>query len=189
MRFILLFLLIYSCQIDNGFQDLTPKDNFGADYFFNAPAFTEALNNIGKSDSDGDTLFNIRRPEYLLPAPLHTTEVSWVSTDTFAFESQDFQQVLNLITHTAEIHSREIQSSVVSSKLGIVYLNGQMAWSVPGEYYLVPYNLANGERIYIQISRTKKSGGGFLSSWYYTANGLWMIGKENRSVRPGLDVS
>lgn len=186
MRFMLFFLLIYSCQLDNGFQDLTPENDFNSSYYFDSPAFTKALKNIEKTESD--TVFTIDRPEYLLPPPLYTLESSWQSTDTFAFETGDFQKVLNVIVQTAEELSVEIQSSVVSSKLGQISLDGQSAWSVPGEYYLVPYNLQNGKRIYIQITRTKVKGG-FLSSWLYTANGLWMIGKKQPAPNKHLDVS
>src|SRR5690606_10584689 len=118
-----------------------------------------------------------------------TMETGWRTTDTFAFETEDFQAVLDVIIQTAEEQSVEIQSSVVSSKIGQISLNGQLAWTVPGEYYLVPYNLINGKRIYIQISRTKAPGSGFLTKWHYTANGLWMIGKKIANVAPHLDVS
>lgn len=189
MRFILLFLLIYSCQNDNGFQDLTPKDDFNSSFFFNAPAFTVALNNIGKSP-EADTTFRIERPEYLLPPRLNAVENGWITTDTFAFETGDFQRVLNLITYTAELNSIDIQSCEVSSRLGQVSLNGQPAWSVPERYYLVPYYLNNGERILIQITRTKAGGNSFFPAWKYTANGLWMIGEEKTSVvGPNQDVS
>lgn len=187
MRFIVLFLLIYSCQVDTGFQDLTPDNDFNSSFYFNSPAFTEALKNIEKTESD--TVFAIDRPEYLLPPRLYTLEEGWQTTDTFAFETGDFQRVLNVIVQTAEERSVEIQSSVVSAKLGQVSLNGQMAWSVPGKYYLVPYALQNGKRIYIQITRTKVGGSGFFSSWLYTANGLWMIGEKNLDSNQDRDVS
>ncbi len=187
MRLIVLLLLFYSCQVDNGFQDLTPDNDFNSTFYFNSPAFTKALNNVTKTESD--TTFEIDRPEYLFPAPLLTMETGWRTTDTFAFETVDFQKVLNVIVQTAEEQSVEIQNSVVSSKIGQVSLNGLSAWSIPGKYYLVPYNLINGKRIYIQITRTKAPGSSFLTKWHYTANGLWMIGNKKSNVRPGLDVS
>ena len=189
MRLIVIFLFLsfYSCQVDTGFQDLTPENDFNSSFYFNSPAFTAALENIEKTESD--TVFWIDRPEYLLPPRLYTREDAWQTTDTFAFEPVDFQKVLNVIVQTAEERSIEIQSSVVSSKLGQISLNGQSAWSVPGKYYLVPYNLQNGKRIYIQINRTKVGGSGFFSSWKYTSNGLWMTGEKKLDNNKDRDVS
>lgn len=187
MRFFVLLLLIYSCQVDNGFKDLTPDNDYNSNLFFNSPAFVEALRNIEKTESD--TVFWIDRPEYLLPPPLYTKEEGWQTTDTFAFETGDFQKALNVIIQTAEELSVEIQSSIVSSKIPQISLGGQTAWSVPNAYYLVPYNLQNGKRIYIQITREKAQGNSLFSTWYYSANGLWMIGKKKPEPQADRDVS
>ena len=186
MRFIILLLLFYSCQIDSGFKDLTPENGLSPTSFFNSPAFTEAIANLG--DAEVDTVFFIERPEYLSLSPLYVIEEGWMTTDTFAFETEDFQNVLDVITRTAESHRDSIQHSVVSSELAKISLNGQAAYSVPGEYYLVPYYLSTGKSIYIQITRTKSTGDRYWTTWHYTANGLWMIGKE-KEVKPENDVS
>ena len=187
MRFIILLLLFYSCQMETGFQDLTPDNDYNSSFYFNSPAFTVALKNIEKTESD--TVFWIDRPEYLLPPPLYTREEGWQTTDTFAFETVDFQKVLNVIIQTAEELSVDIQSSQVSSKLPLISLGGQSAWSAPGAYYLVPYQLQNGKKIYIQISRQKVEGNSLFSSWFYSANGLWMIGKKKPIGDEDRDVS
>lgn len=62
------------------------------------------------------------------------------------------------------------------------------AYSVPGEYYLVPFVLSTGETIFLQITRTKSTGKSYWTTWYYTANGLWMIG-EKQQAKADEDVS
>lgn len=186
MRFIILLCLFYSCQVDSGFKDLTPEDNFNATFFFNSPAFTEAINNLGVANAD--TVMFIERPDYLFPSPLFVIEEGWMTTDTFAFETADFQKVLNVITQTAESHRDSIQNSIVSKELASISLNGQAAYSVPDKYYLVPHHLSTGKNIFIQITRTRSTLKGPFTTWYYTANGLWMIGKE-KNVNSEKDVS
>lgn len=186
MRYVIVLLLIYSCQVDSGFKDLTPDNGFNSTFFFNSPQFTNSLENVGKAEVD--TVFIIERPEYLFPPRLNATEEGWMTTDTFAFETGDFQNVVNVIAQTAEAHRDSIYSSMVSADLAEISLNGKLAYSVPEKYYLVPFDISTGEKIYIQITRTKSSGSGFWSSWYYTANGLWMIGEQVRKA-PGKDAS
>ena len=186
MRYVIIFLLLYSCQVDTGFKDLTLDNGFNPTFFFNSPQFTDALDNVGKAEVD--TVFSIKRPEYLLPPPLNSTERGWITTDTFAFETGDFQKVVNVIVQTAESHRDSIKSSLVSADLAEVSLNGHVAYSAPGTYYLVPFDISTGERIYIQVTRTKSAGEGSWSTWYYSANGLWMIG-EDIIIAPGEDAS
>ena len=166
-------LFLTSCQPE-GFQDLS-LGSFGTSFYFDSPAFSEALDNV--EFAIPDTTYEIDRPEYLLPQPLFVREQGWVTTDTFAFEPGDFQSVLNVIISTAEAQKDGIQNSLVSSGIGMISLAGKPAWSVPGRYYLVPYHLSNGKRIYIQITRTKAPGSGFLTKWRYTACAVWMEGK------------
>lgn len=186
MRFTVILLLFYSCQIDSGFKDLTPENNFNSTFFFDSPEFTRAIANVGKAEAD--TVFAIDRPEHLLPPALHAIEKGWMTTDTFAFETSDFQDVLNVITHTAESHRDSIITSIVSPKPAQISLDGKAAFSIPGQYYLVPLEISTGETIFLQITRSKSSGNSFWTKWYYTANGLWMIGEE-KQVKADEDVS
>lgn len=186
MRFIVILLLFYSCQIDSGFKDLTPENDFNSTFFFNSPEFTKAIANVGKTEAD--TVFAIDRPKYLLPPPLLAVEKGWMTTDTFAFETGDFQDVLNVITHTAESHRDSIITSIVSPVPAQISLDGKAAFSVSGQYYLVPLVISTGETIFLQITRTKSVGKDFWTTWYYTANGLWMIG-EKQQVKADEDVS
>lgn len=186
MRYVLLLLLFYSCQFDSGFKDLTPDNDFNATFYFNSPAFTKALENIGKAEPD--TVFSIEQPDYLIPPPLYTSVKGWMTTDTFAFETGDFQRVVDVITQTAETHRDSIRTAFVSADAAQISLNGKAAYSVHGEYYLVPHELSNGQRIYFQIIRTKSTGNSFWTTWYYTANGLWMIGEQN-NLPPDKDAS
>lgn len=186
MRIICLFLLFYSCQLDTEFKDLTPENAFKPAFYFNSPEFTKAMDNI--SAAEVDTVFSIERPKHLLPPPLHALEKRWMTTDTFAFETKDFQKVLNVIMQTAESHRDSIITSFVTAVPEEVSLNGRAAYSVPGQYYLVPQSISTGKRIFLQISRTRAAGSGFWKTWYYTANGLWLIG-EKLPVDPEKDIS
>lgn len=176
MRILILLLCLYSCQMESSFQDLTPDDDFNSSYYFNSPAFAEALTQI--KIVDPDTVFSIAQPEHLLVPPLFTEEKGWMTTDTFAFETGDFQKVLNVIINTAEAHRDSISTALVSSKLTEISLNGKFAYSAPRAYYLVPHSVSNGQKIFIKINRSEPVGKGFLTSSFYTAHGIWMIGRK-----------
>lgn len=179
--FILLFFVVsifaLSCA-DNYLTDLTPDTPHRDQYYLDGAALARAFTNIDSVAAD--TVYQIAQPEAIFDRSPFTQDRTWWSTDTFTFDPEDFQPVLNVLISTAEDHP--VHTSFPTPDLAWVEVAGRVAYSKSKEYWLLPYFTKKGERYFIQISRS-----GLY--WYrqrYTAHAIWM---QARVKMPEGDVS
>lgn len=177
MRIITIIALftILSCQPDQ-LTDLSPGTPHGTHFAFNSMRFNEAMINIDTIVPD--TSYEIEQPAYLTNRSIFAYNATWWSTDTFTFDPEDFQVVLNTIISTVIDHP--VVTSYPSPKLAWIEVAGRMAYSKARTFWLIPF-WAEGERYFIQIDRT--------GAWWrqqYTAHAVWMQAKRRT---PDGDVS
>lgn len=177
-HFILMVAIILSGCQSNYLTDLTPDTPHRDQYYLDGAALSRAFANIDSVVPD--TAYQIAQPEGLFDRSPFTRDRTWWSTDTFAFDPEDFQPVLNLLISTAEDHP--VHTSFPTPQLRWEKIAGRVAYSKDKEYILIPYFTKKGERYFIQISRS-----GIY--WYrqrYTAHAIWM---QARVKEPKGDVS
>src|SRR5690554_1169456 len=169
MKTLILFTTItlaISCQLDTGFQDLTPDDGHRDHYYFNTLKFEDALL---IEPGLPDTVFEISQPDYLIDRSIFTYDRKWYTTDTFAFDPGDFDLVISTLTGT--ILEADPKTTYPTSDLSQIILGNRIAWSRAGKFWIVRWGTA-----WIQISR-EKVGSGWFARWKYTANAVWMEAK------------
>lgn len=172
---LVIFTLAISCQLDTGFQDLTPDDGHRDHFFFNAVDFASALD-ADKDNVVPDTVFEIEKPDFLVNRSPFVKNVRWFSTDTFAFDPDDFLPVLVVINSTI---GEEAVRCFPASHLASINLGDKAAYS--GDmFWLV--RIGDG---WVKIMR-EKVGEGFFARWRYRGCGIWMEGEK---VDPKDDVS
>lgn len=163
MKYLILTLILsigFACQYQ-GFTDLTPEDGFGSDFAFNVPALNAAI-----SDDDGvnDTgWYEVDRVPVRVISPF-VENIRYITTDTFAFQKQDYELVMSRIHRTA--NAFDITNTIVTSDFS--WLNYAQMYSTP-QSYLIPLFNADGQRYWLEVFKEKQS------FWMtkYTARGVW----------------
>jgi len=161
-------------EVPNGtvgcFVDMTPDDGFTSERSFNAPEFRAQLKDLDPATPA--STFEIEKPDFLTNKSLFVTTTGWISTCEFAFEDQDYSKVINAVTSAAASYT-DTQTSWHSESLAWNrYVSGYN--SKDGKYWLVPIYVDGGKRIWIKIDKKVDKPG----SYYYTATGYWMLGRE-----------
>lgn len=169
------FILIgFSCTLfDTGLTDLSPKDGHRSEWWFDTPDFIDAVENT--ENITPGIIHRIGKPKYLNTRVPDLIDTSWYVTDTFAFESKDYQAVVNSIVSTAN-QDWSPNRLIPSYQVNLMWLNwnGRRAYGGPG-YYL--YQIGN---VWIRIDRTKdvERSNWFISAYRYSAFGIWLIGER-----------
>lgn len=164
---ILLILAIpFACQY-SGFTDLTPDNGFKSEIAFNVLKLNEEISTTAEVQDSGWTV--IEPIEDIKYRGFFRKNLTYISTDTFAFEWEDYGLVLDEIQRIA--NGFETIPTSVSSKY--MWLNSGF-WSNPvSKTYLIPVKNAQNNGYFIQVFRDQKS---FFQT-YYTARGIWIIGE------------
>lgn len=167
LLFILIFLSIpFACQY-SGFTDLTPDNGFKSEIAFNVLKLNEEISTTAEVQDSGWTV--IEPIEDIKYRGFFRKNLTYISTDTFAFEWEDYGLVLDEIQRIA--NGFETVPTSVSSDYR--WLNSGF-WSNPDtKTYLIPVFNTNNYRYFIQVFRDQKS---FFQT-YYTARGIWIIGE------------
>jgi len=178
MRYIFLTIILtipFACQY-SGFTDLTPDNGFNTEIAFNTIKFKEEISVVEEVQDTG--WYVIEPIDDIKYKGFFRKNINYISTDTFAFEWEDYSAVLDEIQRIA--NGFETIPTSVSSDYR--WLNTGF-WSNPDKKtYLIPVFNANNYRYFIQVFREQES---FFKT-FYTARGVWIIG-ELKDV--GGDVS
>lgn len=167
MKYLILALIlsiVFACQY-SGFTDLTPEDGFGADFSFNVPALNAAISNDTSAIDTG--WYEIDQVPVRVVSPFET-DIRYITTDTFAFQWQDYKPVINAVHRVA--NSFDITFTTVSSRY--TWLNHSQMYSTP-ESYLIPLFNRDGQRYWLEVFKEKQSF--WLTK--YTARGIWATSK------------
>lgn len=170
MKYLIFLLLIFSCTDRAALIDLTPNDGFGYDFAFNVPALNAAIS----QDTDVvDTGWHIINQVPVRVASPFEIDIQYISTDTFAFQWQDYEPVMNAIHQIA--NGFDITFTTVMSNY--TWLNHSQMYSTPTSY-LIPVFNRDGQRYWIEVFKEKES------PWMtkYTARGIWAT-SETRPIK------
>lgn len=166
---ILFFAMCISCTFDQSFTDLTPDDGFGSEFAFNVPALNAA---ISKDNTVIDTgWYEIDRVPVRVISPFEL-DIRYITTDTFAFQKQDYELVMSRIHRTA--NAFDITNTTVTSNYA--WLNYAKMYSTP-QSYLIPLFNRSGQRYWLEVFKEKQT------FWMtkYTARGIWAT-SETRPI-------
>ena len=86
-------LMVVSCEPAN-LTDLTPENGLTAEFAFNVPEFNKA---ISTEVTRQDTGWHVVTDVPVRVSSPFVYDIQYISTDTFAFESQDYEPVLQRI--------------------------------------------------------------------------------------------
>lgn len=161
MKYIIFFLTLFSCNYHSGLVDLTPDDGFRSSFAFNVPALNAAI-----SDDTAVVDTGYYAVDYLpvrVASPFELNIQYW-TTDTFAFEWQDYEPVIEAIHRIA--NGFDITYTTVTSRYA--WLNHSQMYSTP-QSYLIPLFNRTGQRYWLEVFKEKQS------FWMtkYTARGIW----------------
>ena len=162
---ILSLSISFACQYE-GFTDLTPDDGFHTEYAFNVPELNRAIYQ--------DTVVQDTGWHYIDPIPdIYTLnpfvyDIQYVTTDTFAFEWQDYKPVIRTVHRIAN----GFETTISTPARGFSWLNVSQFYS-DGTSYLIPMFNSRGYRYWLQVFRKR------VGYWktYYAARGIWIISK------------
>lgn len=163
---LLIFIIPFACQY-SGFTDLTPDNGFKSEIAFNTIKFKEEISTSEEVQDSGWTV--IEPIEDIKYKGFFRKNLTYISTDTFAFEWEDYGLVLDEIQKIA--NGFETIPASVSSDYR--WLNSGFWSNSDKKTYLIPVFNANNYRYFIQVFREQKS---FFQT-YYTARGIWIIGE------------
>ena len=160
-------LLVASCEPAN-LTDLTPDNGHNAEFAFNVPEFNKA---ISTEVTRQDTGWHVVTDVPIRVSSPFVYDIQYISTDTFAFESHDYEPVLQRIHRIA--NGQEITNTYVSSQY--TWLNHSHFYSSSTDYLIPLFNI-DGSRYWIQVFREKQT------FWFtkYTARGIWAISKPKK---------
>lgn len=167
--FLFTLLAIAGCTTDSGLTDLTPDDGVGFDFAFNVPLLNQV---ISRDTAVVDTgWYEVTRAPIYVPSPFEQN-IRYITTDTFAFQWQDYALVTAAIHKVA--NGFDITNTTVLSRYG--WLNYSNMYS-SSESYLIPLFNRAGQRYWLEVFREKQS------FWMtrYTARGVWAI-SETRPI-------
>lgn len=164
MRLLLLILIFIGCE--SGLTDLTPNTEFTSEIAFNVVLFNEVIQTTNESQDTGWHI--VEETPIWVPSPFEDS-VQYVSTDTFTFNWEDYEPVLQTVHRIA--NNFDITFTTVDSRY---------TW-IPNMYstredYLIPLFNKDGSRYWLQVFKQREG----LFQTYYTARGIWAISKPKK---------
>lgn len=166
MKYLAWFLPIAFLSCNQSYlTDLTPDDGVGSDFAFNVPALNAVILN---DTATIDTGWHISEWAPIRVISPFESEIQYITTDTFAFQAQDYELVMNAIHKIA--NGFDITYTTVTSNYK--WLNHSHMYSTP-QSYLIPLFNREGQRYWLEVFKEKQTF--WLTK--YTARGVWATSK------------